>query len=149
MPALGRPTRVTKPERKSSGGTEISLTTPPRPSLVDADRGDASTFHALDAELYPIRVDRLPDLGYVSQHAEDQAADCVPVAVDELEFKQAFELVDRHPSMDQQLAACERPDEWFLAIGLIDDLADEFLDHVLEVTSPAVPPYSSTTIARW
>jgi hypothetical protein len=32
-------------------------------------------------------------------------------------------------------------------VAFVDDVADEFFDEVFYVTMPAVPPYSSTTIA--
>ena len=70
------------------------------------------------------------------ERAEHEPADGVPVVVGEFAVEQLVQLVDRHPAVDQVVAVRQVLDLGALGVVLVDDLADQLLEAVLERDQP-------------
>ena len=64
--------------------------------------------------------------------SKDEAADGVPVPRGQVRSEQLVDLVHGHLARDPELAATERLDERLVDVELVDDLADQLLDEILE-----------------
>ena len=89
-----------------------------------------STFSA--AKRCPANSTLSPSAGTWPRVAEDEAADGVPVLVGEGHAEQLVELVDGQAAVDPQLAVGELLDIVVLDVVLVDDLADQLLEAVLQ-----------------
>ena len=148
FPTLGRPTRLTNPERSSGHDVRASVRSgaPRRPSSSpsssgsshrhDRDRRDAAALDPLGAELEPLEPHRLARLGHVAEQVEHEPADGVPLGVGQLDAEHLVHLVDRRPAGRADAAAVERLDAGLLDVVLVDDLADDLLEQVLERDEP-------------
>jgi alpha-mannosidase len=103
---------------------------------VDPDPSDAPTLHCFDMEPDSVDCNGFTNPGNVPQIVKDQAADSVPIAIDELFFEKVLELIDRHPAMHQKVAAGKRSVQRFLPVGLVDDLTNKFLHQIFERDQP-------------
>ena len=122
LPTLGRPTKVTKPERISgplaSDGTGIEGVDAVHPHPADASPDDP-----LGGQLPTRHLDRLALGGHVAELGQQQPADRVPVALGELSTQQLVHLVERHARVDAVVATGQRLDHGVLDVELVDDLA--------------------------
>ena len=132
LPTLGRPDhgrrtptgrrvtrRLARPARCAAMGT-MRTRSMRRPLTRSATRRS------------PSDVDRLARDRDVAEQVEDQAADRVPGPGGQLGVDQLVDLVDRQAGADPQLAAAELLDRRLLDVELVDDLAHQLLDEVLE-----------------
>ena len=95
LPTLGRPTRVTKPERISAslaaagaGSTAWRRWMRTRPMRRPTTRSAVSCQPSTSTDS--------PSTGHVAELGEEQAADRVPVALGQLGAQQVVDLVDGH-----------------------------------------------------
>ena len=98
----------------------------------DPDAADPPALHLLGDEEMAVDLDRLAFGGDVPADGEHEAADGVPVPVGQVGAEELVHLVDGHLARDAELAAAERHDQGLVDVELVDDLADELLDEVLE-----------------
>src|SRR5579864_3376481 len=148
FPTLGRPTTVTKPERSpapTSSPAEVSGSSGPvvvlaalgtggtgRVQRGDPDAADAMSLDPLGHEAHAIDLHRLALDRDPAQDVEQEAAHGVPVAFGELGVEELVELVDGKPGRDRHLTVAEGLHGGLLDVVLVDDLAHQFLDEVLE-----------------
>ena len=95
-------------------------------------RPDAPSLHLLGPQPVAVALDGLALDRHVAEQVEDEAADGVPVALGQLGVEQLVDLVDRHARVHPHVAAGERLDRGLLHVVLVDDLAHQLLDQVLE-----------------
>ena len=88
-------------------------------------------------------------VGHPPEQVEHPAADRVVGLAGHLQAGDGGQLADGQAAGDAEGSLAHRLDQALLLVELVADLADELLEQILEQTRPAVPPYSSTTIARW
>ena len=119
FPTLGRPTRLTNPERCSvttcrapcapvRPGARSSFGTRPSGGLGDRHdrhRRDAAALDPFGAELEALEPHRLARLGHVAEQVEDEPADGVPLRVGELDAQHLVHLVDRRAARRADAAA--------------------------------------------
>ena len=165
FPTLGRPTRVTNPERNSrhelpgrralSARTASAVASAARSSSGvrdrhDRDRRDAPALDPLGAELEALEPHGLPRLGHVAEQVEHEAADGVPLGVGQLDARAPR---SRRRSASGPARAMPPP-----ASGSTPGSSMSYSSTISptisssrssSVTSPAVPPCSSITIAMW
>ncbi len=111
---------------------------------------DAASLDPLGPELQPLEPHRLTLVGHVAQQVEDETADGVPLRVGELDAQHLVDLVDRGAARRADPAtrrACSTPGSSASYSSTISPTISS--SRSSSVTSPAVPPYSSTTIAMW
>ena len=129
------------------------------PDVGSADEGDEAGAHQSGATLVlrgggrrtrpmrrpctrwavssqPVDHDALAVGGHVAELGEQQPADRVPVALGELGPQQLVDLVERQAGVDPHAAVGERLDHRVLDVELVDDLAEQLLDDVLEGHEP-------------
>ena len=70
------------------------------------------------------------------ERAEQEAADGVPVVVGDAHAEQVVEVVDRRAAVDEVVAVGEALDLGVLLVVLVDDLADQLLEAVLQGDQP-------------
>ena len=80
----------------------------------------------------PVDVDALALCGNVPQEVEDQPSDGVPVPRGQVGVEELVHLVDGHAGVHPVLAIRKRLYWRVLDVVLVDDLAHELLDQVLE-----------------
>ena len=68
--------------------------------------------------------------------AEDEAGDGLPVVVGQLEIEQLVEVVDAHAAVDRVVAVGQSLHLGVFLVVLVDDLADQLLEAVLERDQP-------------
>src|SRR5215210_2033234 len=88
LPTLGRPTKVTNPDRTSSALDARGRRRVERVQAVDTHASDPPTHHALRAQLPARHLHRLTLGGDVPELGEEQPADRVPVAFGKLRAEQ-------------------------------------------------------------
>ena len=98
----------------------------------DPDAADAPALQLLGDEEMAVHLDRLTFGRDVAADGEHEAADGVPVPGGQLGTEDLVHLVHGHLARDPELAAAERHDQGLVDVELVDDLADELLDQVLE-----------------
>src|ERR1051326_153977 len=105
LPALGRPTRATGPERGAAG---VSISTPSsswsanlrlllacgRRQRRHAHAARAPMIGALDDEAHAVRLHALPHSRHVSQQAEDQPSHRLPLALGEAHAEELLDLLE-------------------------------------------------------
>ena len=98
----------------------------------------------------PSWIDRLADLGDVLERAEHEPADGVPVLVGQLEVEQLVELVDRRAAVDEVVAVGQPLRRSASSTSYSSTISPTSSSRQSSsVISPAMPPYSSATMARW
>ena len=115
----------------------------------DAHPTDAAALHPLGREVEPLAAGHLALDRHVAEQVEHQPPDRVPVALGQGGVHQLVDLVDGHGRVDPQSPSASRStmassrsySSW------ISPTSSSIRSS--SVTSPAVPPYSSTTMARW
>ena len=149
-PTLGRPTNVTKPgAHQASLGLGRRRLDGVQPVRSGPGRcGGPATCSA--RELPAVDLDRLALGGHVAERSEQEAADGVPVVLGQLDVEQLVDLVDRHAAVDpvRRRRAAARPRAPRRRTRRRSRRRAPRC-RSSSVTSPAVPPYSSTTIAMW
>src|SRR4051794_20438308 len=129
LPTLGRPTSVANPDFTRG---RLSFSIRHRFELADAHPADAPALHPLGPQAAAVVVDCLPLGGHVPEQEVDEPADGVVVALGELGVEQLVELVDGHAGIDPHVAAGKGLDRRLLHVVLVDDLAHQLLDEILE-----------------
>jgi len=165
LPTLGRPTMVTKPDRRVSALAACSLTTgwslTTRWAVVVGGRARPG-LHQGTMRILPTRLPSTrsatrvrpststdsPSTGTRPSTLKSKPADGVPFAGGQMGVDEFAQLVDGQTGGDGEIAVVERLDRRFLHVVLVDDLPTSSSIRSSRVTTPAVPPYSSTTTAR-
>ena len=79
-----------------------------------------------------VHLDRLAFGRNVAADGQHESADGVPVPGGQVGTEELVHLVHGHLARDPKLAAAEGHDQGLVDVELVDDLADELLDEVLE-----------------
>ncbi len=162
LPTFGRPASVTNPERMARGISRWPRRRPARrrpvrrhgralagPAIVgtgtpavlrhmpagcdrDPDAPDPVAVELLGREAPAVRLDGLPLDGHVAEGAEHEPGDGVPVLVGQLDLEEVVQVADAHPAVDDVRAVGEVQDLPVLTVELVDDLADQLLQAVLQ-----------------
>ena len=134
LPTLGRPTTAAKPERKvvTSGSSGAGAGHAGR--CGPARSGGPLTRSATSRT--PSTVDRLALDRDVAEQVEHQAADGVPRPSGRSASSSSLTSSTASRAFTRELARCQPLDRRLLDVVLVDDLADQLLDQVLEGDQP-------------
>src|SRR5258706_1668116 len=99
---------------------------------ADLDASDASTFDLRDREAPTLATQALAGRGHVLQGAEQEPGNGLPVLVGYPRLEQFVEILDVHAAVDGVVTIGEALDFALVLIVLVDDLANQFLQAVLE-----------------
>ena len=103
-----------------------------RRHVADPHAADAPAVDLVDGEPPPLVGDGLADVGHVLERAEDEPADGVPVLVRQRDVEQLVDVLDRCAAIDDVVAVRQALDTHVFDVVLVDDLADELLETVLQ-----------------
>ena len=117
----------------------VLMRTRPRPVLVPSPRRIKPSYSTSE-----------PGKWYSAEYVSDQPADGLHLVEFEFEIEQFTEVFDGKSRGYAEHSVTEILDgRRLVLVVFVGDLTDDLFDDVLDRDEPAIPPYSSTSIAMW